>query len=99
MLIFCALASAALILWILFEAFETMVLPRRVMRKFRYNRLFYRFNWPVWSLLANCFRTPKRRETFLSLFGPLSLLVLFSTWVLGLIVAFALLHWSLETPL
>jgi hypothetical protein len=93
-----AVASAALIAWILFEAFESMVLPRRVMRKFRFSRLFYRMNWPVWLLLSRVFRAPKRRETFLSVFGPLSLLGLFASWVVGLIVGFALLHWSLSTP-
>ena len=92
-----AVVSTAVIGWILIEAFEAMVLPRRVMRKFRFNRWFYRLNWPVWLFLSGAFHTPKRRETFLSVFGPLSLLGLFSSWVVGLIVAFALLHWSLGT--
>ncbi len=94
-----AAASMALIAWILLEAFEAMVLPRRVMRKLRFNRWFYHINWPVWVFLSQAFRSPKRRETFLSVFGPLSLLGLFSTWVGGLILGFALLHWSLGTPL
>ena len=94
-----AVASTAIIGWILLEAFEAMVLPRRVMRKFRLNRWFYRVNWPVWLLLSRAFRSPKRRETFLSVFGPLSLLTLFIFWVLGLIAGFALLHWSLGTSL
>jgi hypothetical protein len=94
-----AVASAAIIGWILMEAFEAMVLPRRVMRKFRFNRWFYRLAWPIWLFLSRTLPTPKRRETFLSVFGPLSLLGLFCSWVVGLIVAFALLHWSLGTPL
>ncbi len=93
-----AVASTAVIAWILFEAFESMVLPRRVMRKVRFNRWFYRVNWPVWLLLSRALRAPKRRETFLSFFGPLSLLALFSAWVVGLITGFAVLHWSLGTP-
>jgi len=99
MSILCALASAALILWTLMEAFEAMVLPRRVTRKFRFTRVFYRGNWSVWLCLARGFRAPKRRETFLSVFGPLSILALFSMWVVTLIAGFALLHWSLGTPL
>lgn len=94
-----AVASTAVIGWILLEAFEAMVLPRRVMRKIRFNRWYYRLNWPVWLFLSRAIRSPKRRETFLSVFGPLSLLGLFSSWVAGLIVAFALLHWSLGTLL
>jgi hypothetical protein len=94
-----AVASTAVIGWILLEAFEAMVFPRRVMRKLRLNRWFYHLNWPVWLVLSRAFRAPKRRETFLSVFGPLSLLTLFCLWVLGLIAGFALLHWSLGTPL
>jgi hypothetical protein len=92
-------ASTVVILWILAEAFEAMVLPRRVMRKFRLTRWFYRLFWPVWLCLARVFRVPKKRETFLSYFGPLSLLLLFTSWVSGLVAGFALLHWSLDTPL
>ncbi len=99
MSIISAVASIAFIGWILIEAFEAMVLPRRVMRKFRFNRWFYRLTWPVWLLLSRVFRSPKRRESFLSVFGPLSLLALFSSWVAGLIAGFAFLHWSLGTPL
>ena len=79
------------------EAFESMVLPRRVTRKFRFTRTFIRGSWSVWLRLSRGFRTPKRRETFLSVFGPLSLLALFSSWVVPLIAGFALLHWSLGT--
>jgi hypothetical protein len=92
-------ASTAVILWILLETFETMVLPRRVMRKFRFNRWFYRLLWPVWLCVSRVFRAPKRRESFLSFFGPLSLLLLFALWVSGLIAGFAILYWSLETPM
>jgi hypothetical protein len=41
----------------------------------------------------------KRREYFLSVFGPFSLLGLFATWVLSLIIGFSLLQWSLGTAL
>jgi hypothetical protein len=94
-----AVTSTAIIAWILIEAFEAVLLPRRVMRKIRFNHWFYRLNWSVWLLLSRVFRSPKRRETFLSYFGPLSLLALFSSWIVGLIASFALLHWSLGTPL
>jgi hypothetical protein len=40
-------------------------------------------------------RPGKRREAYLSIFGPLSLLGLFATWVIGLILGFGLLHASL----
>lgn len=89
----------ALILLILVDAFESVLLPRRVSHGYRLIRLFYRVTWQFWRWLAEFFASPRRRETFLSLFGPLSLLVLFGTWALGLVIGFALVHWSLQTPL
>ncbi len=94
-----AILSLALILGVLYEAFETMLLPRRVTRSFRLTRLFYLNAWWVWRLIARMFRPARRRSSFLSVFGPLSLLVLLGLWALGLIGGFALLHWALGTPL
>src|SRR5262249_26805663 len=41
----------------------------------------------------------KRRENLLTVFGPLSLILLFALWALGLVVSFGLLHWGLGTQL
>jgi hypothetical protein len=41
----------------------------------------------------------RRRQAFLGWFGPLSILSLIASWVLGLIFSFGLLHWSLGTPM
>ncbi|HEV3262709.1 MAG TPA: ion channel [Gemmataceae bacterium] len=97
MWLFWTVASVALILVLLVDGFEAMVLPRRVTRSYRYTRLFYRNTWMLWRGVAQRMVPGKRRETFLSVYGPLSILMLFVTWVLGLIVGFAVLHWSLET--
>src|SRR6266542_6328812 len=94
-----SLASLALILLILGDAFQVMVLPRRVSGAWRPARLFYRGTWRLWRGIAQQFAPGRRRQTFLSVYGPLSLLALFATWVTGLIVGFGLLHWSLDTPL
>jgi hypothetical protein len=99
MAIFGVLAGLLLIFLVLLEGFEAMVWPRRVLRPYRVTRLFYRTSWKIWRALARAVPAGKRRETFLSIFGPFSMLSLFSTWVLELITAFALLHWSLGTPL
>jgi len=82
----------AVILW---DAFETIILPRRVTRRVRLARLFYRFTWIPWRALARRMRVAKRRDAFLSYYGPLSLLGLFGVWAGGLIAAFALLQWGL----
>ena len=94
-----SLLSIVLIGIILFDAFEAMVQPRRITHRFRPARFFFRNSWHAWRIGAGWFRVPRRREAFLSLYGPISLLTLFSLWAITLVFGFALLHWSLETPL
>ena len=74
-------------------------MPRRVVHKFRFARLYYRTAWRTWRWAALTFLSGKRREALLSWFGPLSLLGLFAAWMAGLIVGFALLNWGLKLPL
>jgi hypothetical protein len=82
------------IIIVLWDVFETIVLPRRVTRRFRLTRYFYRFIWQPWSALARRVPQRKRRETLLSIFGPLSLLMLLIMWAVSLVFAFALIHWA-----
>src|SRR6266540_781792 len=91
--------AAALILVILWDAFETIILSRRVSRKFRLTRLFYRLLWTPWRAAAKMVPEGNRRETVLMVFGPASLILLLVAWALGLIVSFALLHWVLGSQL
>lgn len=95
-ILFCLL-SVALILFLLGDAFETTVLPRRITHRFRFARLFNYVAWRAWRGLALRMPRGKVRESFLSVFGPMSLLGLLAVWVIGLIFCFAVLHWSLGT--
>jgi hypothetical protein len=90
-----AIVPAVLLIFIvLLDAFETVVLPRRVNRRLRLARLFYRSTWIPWSRLAQ--RLPgNRREDYLSFYGPLSLILLLGLWAALLILGFGLLHWGL----
>ena len=88
-----------LILTVLWDAFETIVLPRRVARLVRLTSAFYRVTWGPCSQFARAIRSNKRRETFLSLYGPLSLILLIGVWGIGLTFGFALLQWAARTPL
>jgi hypothetical protein len=94
-----ATASLILIALVLWDAFEAMLLPRRVTRQLRFARLYYVYSWRPWAAMARGFRPGKRRNVLLSLYGPLSILGLFSVWAFGLIAGFALLQWSLGSPL
>ncbi len=91
---FALVMGLVLIGGVLWDSFETIVLPRRVSRRFKLTRLFYRCTWRPWSAMAQ--RLPvRRRETFLSYYGPLSLLQLLALWAAGLVTGFGLLEWVL----
>jgi Ion channel len=93
-----AIAGGVIIALVLWETFETLVLPRRVARRLRFTRVYFRILWGTWSAVGR--RHPgARRETYLSVFAPLSLLAIFVLWAVGLIVGFALIQWGLSTPL
>jgi hypothetical protein len=93
------IAAVFLIVGVLVDAFEAMILPRRVAHAFRLARLFYRSTWLLWRATARLLPAGRRRHAFLSVFGPLSLFALMAVWATGLILGFALLHWSLGTVL
>ena len=99
MRVFAVIPGLALILIILWDAFETIILPRRVTRQLRLTSIFYRSMWSVCSALVRAMRDRKRREKYLGAFGPLSLLMLLALWAAGLILGYAILHWGLETKL
>lgn len=99
MSVLLCITGIVLIILVLWEAFEVILLPRRVTRKYRFTRLFYRNAWRIWSASFKAVFKGGRLETFLSYFGPLSLLLLLSIWAFGLILGFALLHWSLGSVL
>jgi hypothetical protein len=76
----------------LLDAFQTVILPRRVTGRFRLTRLFYIVTWTPWSAIASKIKHPRKRETALSFFGPLSLVFLIVAWAAALVFGFALMY-------
>src|SRR5215469_2498889 len=95
MVVFTTILGFAIILAVLLDAFETVVLPRRVSRHFRLTAWFFRYVWVPWLLLARLIKSPTRRETFLGYFGPLFSIVLLVAWAACLIFGFTLLQYGL----
>ena len=86
--------GVALILTVLGDAFETIILPRRVTRPISLARLFYRYTWLSWSGGVRSIFSVKRQETLLSWYGPLSLLLLLVLWATCLVIGFGVVHWA-----
>jgi ion channel len=81
----------------LWEAFETIILPRRVTRLLRVASLIYFITWSPWAALARLIRQNRRREKILAFFGPLSLLLLLAIWAVAILIGFALIHYAAGT--
>ena len=92
------IAGLAFLLIVLRDAFETIILPRRVSRKFRLTSIFYRASWRSWRAGATGL-SGSFRENSLSWFGPLSLLVLLTLWAFSIVVAFGVLQWAAGSAL
>src|ERR1700690_123384 len=88
------LAGVAIFLVVAWDAFEAIILPRRVTRKFRLTRFYYRFTWTTWRLYARLVPSRKRRETFLGYYGPISLLFLIGVWAIGLVISFGMMQYG-----
>jgi len=91
-----AVVMGFVILWVvLLDAFETVVLPRRVMRNFKLTAYFYRRTWIPWRRIASHIKKTSRQQNFLGYFGPLSLILLLAFWATGLIFGFALIQFGI----
>jgi hypothetical protein len=90
-----AIFGIVIICVVLLDAFETVVLPRRVTRHFKLTAWFYRRTWIPWRNIAGRIRTPSRQQNFLGYFGPLSLIMLLAFWAATLIIGFALLQYGI----
>jgi len=88
----------ALLATVLWDAFETIILPRRVSGRFRLTKFFYRATWRPWRAVAPLL--PRRpRDAFLSFYGPLSLLLLLALWAAGIVLSFGMLQWAAGSAL
>lgn len=99
MAIVAGIISLILIVVILLDAFETIILPRRVTRRARLGVLVLRSVWVGWRALVRRIRRRGRRETYLSYFGPLAVIILLITWAAGLLLGFAGLQWAFGSRL
>ncbi len=87
------------ILIILWDAFEVIILPRRVSRNLRFSRIVF-ISWRVWAtVFVRRIRARGRRDAYMGFIGPLAVLVLLGCWAVGLIVGFGMLQWAFGSRL
>jgi hypothetical protein len=91
------LAGSILLALVLLDAFQTIILPRRPVGRFRLTRLFFLVTWYPWTVLVGKLPARRGREQLYSAYGPLALLVLFIFWAILLILAYGLIYLGLRT--
>lgn len=91
--------GGTLIFVMLWDTFETIIVPRAAMRLMRLTPWLFRVTWRIYRTIGRLLRSERRRELYFGAYGPLALLLLIGCWALGLIVGFALLHWGLQSPI
>ncbi len=92
-----ALSGGVLLLGlVLLDAFQSIILPRRPVGDFRITRLFYLLTWQPWRGLTGLLRSRTWREQAYSVYGPLSLLLLFFVWAMLLVTGFGLVFFGLH---
>ncbi|MGH9032482.1 MAG: potassium channel family protein [Acidimicrobiia bacterium] len=74
-------AGTSIVLFVLTDAIATLVTTRRVRSRWWPTEVFYRWTWRMWRRAARRIRRDQRREGFLSVYGPASLLGLLVVWI------------------
>jgi Ion channel len=90
------LADSFLLFFVLLDAFQTIILPRRPVGRLRITRLFFFATWYPWTFLGGKLSVRRSREQFYSFYGPLALLLLFIVWALLIIFAYGLIFLGLR---
>jgi hypothetical protein len=98
MRILALVAGILSIFIVLLDAFQTIILPRRATGRFRLTRIFYILTWNPWKFFARRLRNPRKRETILSFYGPLSLIFLLAVWAAGIVLGFAFIYFAMGSP-
>src|ERR1700719_3737879 len=93
------LIGVAILIIVVWDAFEVIILPRRVTRRFRLSRLFYKSLWTLWRFCAPLIPARKVRQSAFSFFGPISLLILVAVWAVGLVLSFGLMQYGAGSAL
>src|SRR3954464_10022270 len=95
---FALIAGIVCLVVVLLDAFQTIILPRRATGRCRLTRIFYLATWLPWVFMASLLRDVRKRESFFSFYGPLSLILLLVTWAALMVLGFALIYNAIGSP-
>ena len=93
-----ALLGVLLVMLVVWDLFETIVVPRPTPGRLRIGRYVIRSSWRLFRAIG---RRPDgaTRDTLLGLFAPAATLVLLAVWLAGMIVGYGLILYALSDQL
>jgi hypothetical protein len=94
-----ALLGLLVVAAVLWDVFQTVVVPRPSAGRFRIARNLTRVTWRVARAVALRSSNPRRREGILGVFAPALVLLLLVTWVAALLVGYGLLVYAMRDQL
>lgn len=96
--ILSVVAGVAIVLAVLNDIFQSVVVPRAVGRRWRLSFLVWRGLWRLWPIAAWKFYAAddEKREDFLAVFAPFTLVLLLLVWAAGIIFGYGLVFWGLR---
>jgi hypothetical protein len=98
MRIFAFITGLVCLFAALFDAFQTIILPRRATGRFRLTRIFFVATWKPWVFFTTRIHDARKRESSFSYYGPMSLIFLLVMWAAALTIGFALIYYALGSP-
>jgi Ion channel len=84
-------AGLALLVVVLYDLFQSVVLPRPAINKLATVRYIVRGLYWLWRWVGNRLTSIPRRERWLATYGPVGVLTIFIAWGLGLVLAYGLI--------
>jgi len=88
--------GASVVLIILFDVFQSVVVPRWTPGYLRLSPLLLDGTWAIWRRVARRLRSASRREDFLGAFAPFALVIILFGWALALICGYGLILHALR---
>ena len=87
-----AILGALLVFLVLWDTFETIVIPKLIERRFRLSTVYARSVWRAWHWLIDRLPEGGVKSAALMSFGAFSIIFLFIVWAAALVFSFALVH-------
>src|SRR5438128_2403284 len=83
-------AGVAIVLATFYDLFHSVVLPRPSINRFVLVRFLFRGLWARWRGIGVRIRTPATRESWLAVFGPAGVILIFVLWAVAFLLGYAL---------